>query len=84
MSSRDKAVELAKRPYLLVTSLDETTEGEPIYFARVIELEGCFGQGETPEKAVVDLRLAMIDFIESLLDDALPVPDAVGSFIPEA
>jgi predicted RNase H-like HicB family nuclease len=77
MDSHAKAIELAKRPYSIRTSLDETTEGQPIYFARVSELDGCFGQGKTPEKAIADLRLAMIDFIESLLDDGLPVPDPV-------
>jgi predicted RNase H-like HicB family nuclease len=75
MTSRVKATELAKRPYLISTSVEETTENEPIYFARVLEMEGCFGQGETREQAVEDLRLAMVDFIESLLEDGLPVPE---------
>ena len=58
-----------------MTSVDESTEGHPIYFARVLEMDGCFGQGETREQAIEDLRIALVDFIESLLEDGLPVPE---------
>jgi len=75
MNTRAKAEELAKRPYLIMASIDETTEGEPIYLARALEIDGCFGQGGTSEAAIEDLRLAMQDFIESLLEDGLPVPE---------
>jgi len=75
METRAKAEELAKRPYLVMTSVEETTDNQPIHFARVLEMDGCFGQGETREKALEDLRLAMVDFIESLLEDGLPVPE---------
>ena len=68
MNTHVQAVKLASRPYLLMTALEETTEDEPIYFARVLEMDGCFGQGETPEAAAEDLQLAMVDFIESLLE----------------
>ena len=47
MKNRAKAEELAKRSYILMTSVGETTDDQPIYFARVLEMEGCFGQGET-------------------------------------
>jgi len=75
MDTHAKALDLAKRPYLVMTTVDTTTEDHPIYFARVLEVEGCFGQGATHEAAVEDLRLAMVDFFESLLEDGLPVPD---------
>lgn len=75
MDTRAKAEALAKRPYLVMTTIETTTDNQPIYLARVIELEGCFGQGETREAAIEDLRLAMVDFIESLLEDGLPVPE---------
>src|SRR6266508_2086899 len=75
MDIRAKAEELAKRPYLIMTSIEETTDDQPIHFARVLEMDGCFGQGLTRDQAVEDLRLAMIDFIESLLADDLPVPE---------
>ena len=74
MDIHAEAVTLARRPYLIETSVDTTTAGQPIHFARVRELEGCFGQGETREAAIEDLHLAMVDYIESLLADCLPVP----------
>ena len=80
MDTRTKAEALANRPYILTTTIDETTDDEPIYFARVFEIEGCFGQGETREAAIEDLRLAMVDFIESLLEDGLPVPEPTQLF----
>ena len=75
MDTRAKAEELARRPYLIRTSLEETTDDEPIYFAQVLEMDGCFGQGTTRDGAIDDLRAAMVDFIESLLEDGLPVPE---------
>ena len=75
MDIRSKAEELARRSYLIMTSIEETTDGQPIYFSRVFEMDGCFGQGPTRDQAVADLRLAMADFIESLLEDELPVPE---------
>jgi predicted RNase H-like HicB family nuclease len=75
MNTRSKAEKLAKRSYLIMTSMEEATDNQPIHFARVLEMDGCFGQGSTREKAIADLRLAMTDFIESLLEDGLPVPE---------
>ena len=75
MDTRAKAEELARRPYLIRTSLEETTDDQPIHFARVLEMDGCFGQGATRDEAIADLRSAMVDFIESLLEDELPVPE---------
>ncbi|GAB4494500.1 MAG: hypothetical protein OHK0010_29280 [Anaerolineales bacterium] len=74
MDKRARAEELAKRPSLIAASPEETTNGQPIYFARVFELEGCLGQGKTREAAIKDLRLAMVDLIENLLEDGLAVP----------
>lgn len=71
----NQAKELAMRPYFVKVIRDETTDGEPIYLANVLELEGCYGQGETPEAAISDLQLAMIDYIASLLEDGLAVPN---------
>ncbi len=75
METRAIAEELAKRPYLVMISVQETTDNQPIHFARVLEMDGCFGQGETREQALKDLHLAMVDFIESLLEDGLPIPE---------
>ena len=75
MDTHAKAELLAKRPYLIKISVEETTDDQSIYFAQAPGLEGCFGQGATHEQALEDLRLAMVDFIESLLEDNLPVPE---------
>lgn len=69
-----QAIKLAEQPYSVEVLLDETTEGQPIYVARVPELEGCMAQGETIEQALESLTEAKIDYIQSLLDDGLPVP----------
>jgi predicted RNase H-like HicB family nuclease len=71
----DQAVKLASRNYIYDIRLDQTTAGEPIYFATCPELEGCHAQGLTPEEAFENLILARQDYIYSLLEDNLPVPD---------
>ena len=69
------AEKLAARPYSIMKLRDETTDGAPIYLARALEIENCFGQGDTPEEAEQDLRGALVDFIEGLLEDDLYVPE---------
>ena len=71
---RVEAEKLAERPYLIEVVKDETTDDQPIYVARITELEGCIGQGKTYDEAVADVNQAKVDFIESLLEDGLPVP----------
>ena len=75
MDTHAQAELLANRSYMIMTALDETTDDQPIYFARALEMDGCLGQGETREAAIEDLRLAMVDFIESLIKDGLPIPE---------
>ena len=76
----EQAKRLAKRPYYIRVNLDETTENKPIYLAHVPELEGCFGQGDNPKSAVADLKNAMVDYIASILEDGLPVPEPTEFF----
>lgn len=75
MNTHETAIKLAERPYLRMTSSDLDTDENPIYFARVLEIEGCFGQGNTQEEAIENLQEAMVDFIESLINDGLRVPE---------
>lgn len=75
MNIRAQAEQLARRPYLLVTSIEESTDNQPIHVAHLLEIDGCFGQGATQEDAIKDLHLALVDFIESLLEDNLHVPE---------
>lgn len=69
------AKKLAARPYSIMKLKDETTVGAPIYLARALEIENCFGQGDSGEEAEQDLRGALVDFIEGLLEDGLHVPE---------
>lgn len=73
MDTRAKAQELAQRLYTIQVWRDETTDGQPVYVACSPELEGCMGQGETIEDALADFDEAKVDYIQSLLDDGLPV-----------
>jgi len=75
LETHANAENLAKRSYLVMTKVDTTAKGRPVYFARVLEVEGCFGQGSTSKAAIKDLHLAMVDLFESLLEDGLPVPE---------
>jgi predicted RNase H-like HicB family nuclease len=76
--TRELAKTLALRPYIVEIRQDETTDGEPVYLALNPELNGCLGQGKSIEEALSDLDSARIDFIESMLDDGLTVPDPFG------
>ena len=73
-TNRERAEKYAQLPYTVEVARDETTDGRPVYIARLSEMDGCIGQGETIEQAVDDLKQAAVDYIESLLDDGLPVP----------
>lgn len=74
---RELAEKLASRPYDVEVINDQTTDGLPIYMAKTPELRGCMAQGRTIDEAIANLAEARIDYIESLLDDDLPVPDPV-------
>lgn len=75
--SLEIAKKLSLRPYLVMYAKSETTDGQPIYNARTLEIDGCIGQGDTPEDAIQDLRDALIDYIEDLLEDGLEVPEPI-------
>jgi predicted RNase H-like HicB family nuclease len=75
MEHRKKAESLAARPYIIQVVLDQTTDDQPIYVALSPELIGCIAQGETIEEALSNLRDARIEFIQSLLEDSLHVPE---------
>jgi predicted RNase H-like HicB family nuclease len=69
------AKKLSRRPYHVMAAKSETTDGQLIFNACALEFEGCIGQGNSPEEAITDLRKALVDYIESLLEDGLEVPD---------
>lgn len=61
--------------HVIETRPSETTDGDPSWAAFVMELDGCIGQGITEEAAIADVKSAMIDYIETLLEFDEPVPE---------
>jgi predicted RNase H-like HicB family nuclease len=74
-SFEEKAKRLASLPYTIVVEQDETTDGEPIYVLSHPELPGCIAQGENWEEASENLFDATYEYILSLLEDGLSVPE---------
>ena len=70
----NRAREIIALPYSIDVVADETTTGNPIYVARIAELEGCIAQGQSIQEALSNLREAAIDYVASLLEDGAPVP----------
>jgi predicted RNase H-like HicB family nuclease len=71
----EKAAKLAARNYTLSLFNDETVGEKTIYLAKSSELYGCMAQGETLEEAIKNLEEARVDYIYSLLEDGLDVPE---------
>lgn len=69
----DEAIRLAQLPYLTIVFLDKS-DGDEGYIAINPQLDGCMSQGDTPEEAIENLADARTLYIESLLEDDLPVP----------
>jgi predicted RNase H-like HicB family nuclease len=74
MDLRKQAEKLANRPYVEQVVKDLTTDGQSVYVSFSPELEGCMGQGQTKDEALVSLRQARVDYIQSLLEDGLSIP----------
>lgn len=70
-----KASELAARDYKLEYEWDELADGSPVVMAINPELPGCMAQGATEEEAREELREARQEYIYSLLEDELHVPE---------
>jgi len=64
-----------KLHYMIEVVEDETTDGEPCYLASHPELPGCMSHGATLDEAVRNLDDARRAYIQSLLEDSVPVPE---------
>jgi predicted RNase H-like HicB family nuclease len=53
------------------------------YVAICPVLRGCVAQGKTGNEALKNLKRAISDYIECLLEDGIPVPREVGKKILE-
>jgi predicted RNase H-like HicB family nuclease len=71
----EKAKELAFQNYEFRLEQDVLSDGSPVFLASNPELPGCKSQGSTVEEAMVNLAQARIDYIYSLLEDGLDVPE---------
>lgn len=73
---RSKAEELAQTlTYSVKVETDQTTESESsIFLLSIPELPGCMAQGATIAEANQNLAEVKIEYIQSLLEDGLPVP----------
>ena len=70
-----KARHLADRFYSFEVVRDFTTDEQAIFMASNPELAGCMAQGTTEELALANLADARVDYIASLLEDDIRVPD---------
>jgi len=66
---------LASQPYTVLYRLDRDTDGSLGYIAWHPDLPGCMSDGDTPQEAIENLADARRLYIESLLEDGLPVPE---------
>jgi len=74
---REKAKQLSFQNYAFMVEEDVLSDGSPIFLTSNPELEGCKSQGRTIDEAIFNLAEARIDYIYSLLEDGLPVPQPV-------
>ena len=64
----------AKLPYTII--LEQHDDGDtPYWVARVAELPHCLITGDTPMEAFKEIEEVKLDWIESNLEDGLPVPE---------
>jgi len=53
------------------------------YVALCPTLRGCVAQGSTRKEALKNLKEAICDYIECLIEDGIPIPQEVGKEILE-
>jgi len=54
-----------------------TDESGSYYFASVLELNGCYSDGQTFQEAYENIREAMEGWIETNIENGLPVPEPI-------
>ncbi len=60
--------------YPIIVKESTYTDGSPCYEAEHPDLPGCMGQGNSVPEAIEDLRHSRYLYIESLIEDGLPIP----------
>lgn len=74
LTLREQAESLADRPYLTVVLKQDDPPILRCWTAYNPDLDGCIGDGETPDKAIADLREIRVEIIGHLLATGVPVP----------
>lgn len=64
-----------KLPYTII--LEKYDDQGTYWVARVAELPHCLIHGDTPEEAVKEIEDVKLDWIQSNLEDGLPIPEPV-------
>lgn len=72
--NKQHAAELAERPYSTLIIKDDE-DGEAYYLAHCLTLHGCKAHGLSVDATIANIQSARIDYIWSLLDDGLDVPE---------
>lgn len=70
----NEAKKIAAKNYTYIIERELDDNGSAYYFARVLEFQGCFGQGDTPDEALEDVKLALIDMIDVMLKLGQEIP----------
>lgn len=64
----------AKLPYTIILERHDDAD-TPYWVARVAELPHCLITGDTPMEALKEIDEVKLDWIESNLEDGLPIPE---------
>ncbi|GEM_PF-2860165 len=70
-----RAAKLADRPYAVDLAVERLNDGSVVYVATVRELLGCIAQGKTRKEAISELDEVLTEYIETVLEDGLEVPE---------
>lgn len=70
-----KAEELASRKYTVIVEEDQISDVKRVFLARTPELPGCKAYGLTDSDAKKKLAEVRVEYIYSLLEDRINVPD---------
>lgn len=74
MAAAESVAEYTAKPYSRILVPDPTGG----YFAEVLELPGCFTQGDTPEETIANLEEAMAGWLCSALDAGQAIPEPLA------
>ena len=75
MSEADRYMAM---PYTIKVTRDEGHR-DAFHVARILEFDGCLAQGRTEAEAMTELRDAQRLYIETMLENGVPIPPPTAS-----